>query len=107
MVVIVKFDAVAFVFHIVWLLILLIVVIASRNGAGGRAGSAQQLVSIRGPLVRANDELAEELVAQAVEVVTVELCVVALLEVFFYYSLAKVVDRLAVCPVMYSPYLLT
>ena len=46
----------------------------------------EQRRTIRRPLVRANDELAEELVAEAVEVAAVELGVGALLEVLLCAS---------------------
>ena len=41
----------------------------------------EQVGSIRRPLVRANDELAQKLVAQRIEVFAVELCVLALFEI--------------------------
>lgn len=44
-------------------------------------GVVEQLVSIHGPLVRTDDELAQEFVAQAVEVLAVKLRLRALLEV--------------------------
>ena len=52
----------------------------------GRDLTTKQLYAIARPLVRANDELAQELVAQAVEVVAVERGVLALLQVGFCRS---------------------
>ena len=47
-----------------------------------RGSFREQGRTVRGPLVRANDELAEEFVAKAVEVVAVELCGLSFSEVF-------------------------
>ena len=46
-------------------------------------GGAEKIRSIARSLICANDELAQELIAQAVKVIAVELGVLALLEIFF------------------------
>ena len=73
------------VVYIIWLVVIVIVVIVVCGSVAAdvvRGSLREQGRPVRGPLVRTNDELAQEFVAKAVEVVAVKFRGLSVSEVF-------------------------